>query len=279
MNEEHLMPPTEAPEPFPARAQDRKDSATGGDPRGGEGQAVAVVNGGERTLLSAIVELASNPALDIAKFEAMVQMQERMERRQAEIKYNEAMNAAQAEIQPVARTAENTQTRSFYAKLEDVDAAIRPIYLRHGFSLSFGTVEPLVAGNIRVECICAHSAGHSQRFHREAPADTLGPKGSPVKTVLHGGGSTETFLKRYLTCGVFNVVFKNQDDDGVRAGNVLISDESVKRLNDLLMETKSDLTGFLRFMGVDGLPDITIGNYPTAVNALLEKRRRANDPR
>jgi hypothetical protein len=254
MSEEHLIPTEPPPE---------------------AGREVAI--NGERTLLSAIVELASNPSLDIAKFEAMVQMQERMERRQAEIAYNKAMNEAQAEIQPVARTAENTQTRSFYAKLEDVDAAIRPIYLKHGFSLSFGTVEPLVAGNIRVECICAHAMGHSQRFHREAPADTLGPKGSPVKTVLHGGGSTETFLKRYLTCGVFNVVFKNMDDDGVKAGNALIDDESVKRLSDLVMETKSDLTGFLRFMGVAGLPEIKVGDYPTAINALLEKRRRVNE--
>jgi hypothetical protein len=242
-----------------------------------DGTDIAVAKDEPRSLLDAIVRLASNPDLDIEKFGAIIEMQERMQRRQAEIAYNQAMNEAQAEIQPVARTAENSQTKSFYAKLEDVDAAIRPIYLRNGFSLSFGTVEPLVPGNIRVECTCAHAAGHSEKFHREAPADTLGPKGSPVKTVLHGGGSTETFLKRYLTCGVFNVVFKNMDDDGVAAGNLLISDQSVKVLSDLLVETKGDLAAFLRFMAVDGLPDIRVGNYPTAVNALLEKRRRSSE--
>jgi hypothetical protein len=140
-------------------------------------------------------------------------MKERLDAREAETAFNEALTAAQEEIQPVARTTENKVTGSWYAKLEAVDAAIRPIYLKYGFSLSYSTVAPLVQGNIRVECRCARGA-HVERFHREAGPDTLGPKGSPTKTVLHGGASTETFLKRYLACGIFNVVFKDLDDDG-----------------------------------------------------------------
>ncbi len=227
-----------------------------------------------RSLLSAIVQMASNPALDIVKFEALLQMQERMERRQAEIAYNQAMNKAQAEIQPVARLAENSQTKSFYAKLEHVDAAIRPIYLHHGFAISYGTVAPLVPGSIRVECTCAHTAGHSEKFQREAPPDTLGPKGSPVKTVLHGGGSTETFLKRYLTCGVFNVVFKNQDDDGVRGGWEGISDEEVAELSRGLTETGSNLAAFLEFVGVAAIPDIQRKDLTRARNLIAQKKRQ-----
>jgi hypothetical protein len=179
--------------------------------------------------LSLIERIARDPTIDIDRLERMLSFQERLMERQAEIDFNDAMNRCQWEIQPVARETENTVTRSFYAKLEAVDAAIRPIYLKYGFSLSDDTVAPLVPGNIRVECRVARG-GHVERFYREAPPDTLGPKGSPTKTTLHGGASTETFLRRYLRCGVFNVVFKDMDNDG----NGALSQDQVDYIVELM---------------------------------------------
>ncbi len=196
-------------------------------------------------LLSTIMRLAMAPDLRIDVLTLLLDRQERMEAQQAERAFNAAMNAAQSEIQPVVRTAENTQTRSFYAKLEHVDAAIRPIYLKHGFSLSYNQIEPMVAGNIRMACRCAHSAGHSEMYYREAPADTLGPKGAPTKTILHGGASTETFLKRYLSCGIFNVVFRNQDDDGVRGGMKFISSGQADEIREMLRVAGREEVSFL----------------------------------
>jgi hypothetical protein len=229
------------------------------------------------TLLSLIERVVRDSSLDIEKMERLMAMQERHEAGQARRAYYEAMNLAQAEIQPVVRDTENTQTRSWYAKLESVDAAIRPIYTKHGFSLSDTTVAPLIAGNIRIETTCSHVAGHSERFGREAPADTLGPKGSPTKTVLHGGASTETFLKRYIRCGIFNVVFRGQDDDGVAGGAQYISAEEVKRVSDLLRETGSDLDRFLKFVGVDSLPAMQKAAYVPAMNQLLTLKRRQEE--
>jgi hypothetical protein len=184
--------------------------------------------------LSLIERIARDPTIDIDRLERMLAFQERLMARQAEIDFNEAMNRCQEEIQPVARETENKVTNSFYAKLEAVDAAIRPIYLKYGFSLSDDTVAPLVPGNIRVECRVARG-GHVERFYREAPPDTLGPKGSPTKTTLHGGASTETFLRRYLRCGVFNVVFKDMDNDG----NGALSQEQVDYIVDLMKQAKA----------------------------------------
>ena len=79
-------------------------------------------------MLAAIVTLAKDPSVDVTKLDALLKMQERMESRQAEAAFNKAMSACQANIEPVVRDTENSQTRSFYAKLEKVDAAIRPIY-------------------------------------------------------------------------------------------------------------------------------------------------------
>jgi hypothetical protein len=225
-------------------------------------------------LVSKVIELASNPGTNPEMFDRLVAWQEREQARQAEMSYNIAMNLAQSEVQPVVRTAENTQTHSFYAKLEQVDDAIRPIYLRHGFSLSYNTVAPLTEGHIRIECRCAHNGGHSEKFYREAPADTLGPKGSQVKTVLHGGGSTETFLKRYLACGIFNVVFKNQDDDGVRGGMKFITEEQGLEIEALLTETKADRVDFMRMFSVNSILEIQEGALAPALNMLYARRER-----
>lgn len=225
------------------------------------------------SLLNFVALAVRDPTIDVAKLDALLRMEREIRADAAATEYKRAMNAAQAEIQPVARTAENTQTKSFYAKLEDVDAAIRPIYLHHGFSLSYNTVPPLVPGNVRVECRCSHVAGHSDLFYREAPADTLGPKGAPVKTILHGGGSTETFLKRYLACGIFNVVFKNQDDDGVRGGMKFISAEQVKDLSDLMMEVGTNLDAFCQLWGIEILPNMLEANFAPAMNMLTARKR------
>jgi hypothetical protein len=216
------------------------------------------------------MELAARKDINPEMFDRLVAWQEREVARQAEIAYNAAMNAAQAEIQPVARKTENSQTKSFYAKLEAIDAEIRPIYLRHGFSLEYDTVPPIAPGQIRVACRCSHRDGHSRMFYREAPVDMLGPKGSAVKTALHGGGSTETYLRRYLTTGIFNVVFK-KDDDGVLGGMRFITAEQVAELDRLLTDSKSDRLRFLQYFGIAALESMEAAALVPARNMLISK--------
>ena len=154
-----------------ARCPGRAEGHHGGRHRA-EGGVPALSSPAEATgLVSKIIELASNPGVNPEMFDRLVAWQEREEERQAEERFNAAMNRAQAEIQPVARNAENKHTNSFYATLEAVDAAIRPIYLRHGFNVSYGTVEPLTPGQIRVVCEVALER-HKKLYYREAPADT-----------------------------------------------------------------------------------------------------------
>ena len=212
----------------PAAAVSRNDIVASGE-AGSESAASP-----PSSMLALIARAARDTTVDVDKLERMLAMHERLQAAAAYREYNEAMNRAQEEIQPVARTAENTQTRSWYAKLEAVDKAIRTIYLRHGFALSRNTVPPLTPGNIRVEISCAHS-GHVEKFHREAAPDTMGPKGAPVKTMLHGSGSTETYLTRYAICGIFNVVFKDQDNDG---NNQFLDEVQIATIVELMAKAK-----------------------------------------
>lgn len=254
-----------------------------------QGQDVAVREGGQPAtrapqddpvamvdpVLAQAAAIARLPGLNEGMFDRLMAWQERERSAQAEERFNEAMNAAQREIEPVARTTENKQIGNFFAKLEAVDAAIRPIYSRHGFAVKYNTVPPLSPGNIRVEC--AVSLGrHTERFYREAPPDTVGPQGKAVKTLLHGGGSSETFLKRYAVCGAFNVVFRSlTDDDGVRGGQSFISPDQAQQLRDMLAKTKRKEVSFIGRMAsdLDGKPlrtfdDLEVKDFLRVSNTL-----------
>lgn len=207
-----------------------------------------------------------DPSVDVEKLERLIAVYERVQAQEARARYNEAMTLAQNDIQPVARTTENKITGNFYAKLEAVDAAIRPIYLKYGFALSYDTVEPLVAGNIRVRCLCSLGR-HVETYHREGAPDTHGPKGNPTKTPLHGQASTETFLKRYLACGIFNVVFKDMDNDG----NGALSGDQIDYIVDLIKRSRAG-PKFLEYMKAKSVDDA--GSLEAAVATIAPKDYR-----
>lgn len=171
----------------------------------------AASNGG---MLAIIAAAAANPAVDPDKMQRLLDMHAQMRAEQARLEFQRAMSDAQAEMQPVVRDAENLHTRSRYARLETIDAAVRPIYTRHGFSLSFNT-EPMEPPNVRVTCIAAHSGGHEARYTLEGALDAMGAKGVANKTPIQALGSTVTYLQRYLTKMIFNITLRNEDDDGI----------------------------------------------------------------
>lgn len=169
------------------------------------------------SLLNIIAQAARDPATDVAKFEALFRLQREIIGDQQAAAFKRAMSAVQAEMGPVVRDAKNDQTHSRYARLETIDAMLRPIYSKHGFGLSFNST-PLEAGNIRVECEVSHDGGHSKTYCLEAALDTMGAQGKVNKTPLHALGSSVSYLRRYLTTMIFNVTLTNEDDDG-NAGN------------------------------------------------------------
>src|SRR6185312_16869960 len=90
-------------------------------------------------LIQVIERAARDPSIDMDKMERLLAMQERIFARNAEIAFNDAMRAVQAEMPRIQRDANNQQTSSKYARLETINKKITPVYTQHGFSLSFGT--------------------------------------------------------------------------------------------------------------------------------------------
>lgn len=172
----------------------------------------------QTALLAVIARAASDPAVDLEKMERLLSLQERVMAKNAETDFNAAMRAAQAEMRPVAADADNKQTRSRYATYAALDRALRPVYTRHGFSISFDTGDS-PADSILLLAYVSHSGGHTRTYRALMPADGKGAKGGDVMTRTHAVGSGMSYGMRYLLKMIFNVAVGEDDDDGNGAGS------------------------------------------------------------
>jgi ERF superfamily len=232
----------------------------------------------DRSLLNIVAMAVRDPAIDVAKLETLLRMQREIVAGDARLQFNRSMSLAQGEMQPVLRDATNDQTRSRYARLETIDAAVRPIYTRHGFCLEFNS-EPIEGpnGQARIVCEVSHFAGHTKKFQLEAALDTAGPQGKANKTPLHGLGSTVSYLRRYLVCMIFNVVLAHDDNDGNRAQwgneNGQLTEAQADELHDLMARGRIREGAVLEKMapGLRSISQLPSTEFPRVRNALLSR--------
>jgi hypothetical protein len=105
-------------------------------------------------------------------------------------------------------------------------------------------------------------------------------KGRPNKTALHGLGSSVSYLRHYLTCMIFNVVMRGEDDDGngfpggTPGGVPRINPAQRDELHRLMRETETREARFLAAMapGLRAIADAATSDFPRLRNALLTKK-------
>jgi hypothetical protein len=168
------------------------------------------------TALMSFIERASrDDTFDVQKFGELLRLQRDVAHDQAKRAFNQAMAATQAEMQSVVRNAKNSHLNSKYAKLEAIDAALRPVYTQHGFSVRFGSAPAPHEGWMRITCTVAHDGGYFEENYLDSPVTTTGSQGGRMAmTPVQAIGSTVTYLRRYLLSMVMNVVLADDDDDG-----------------------------------------------------------------
>lgn len=238
------------------------------------------------TLIEFLARAVRDPSIDVHKLEAIYRMQREIVADDRREQFHDAMNAVQGEMQAVVRNALNSETRNKFATMEAVDAVVRPIYAKHGFSLSFSEAandQP----EMKIECVIRRR-GHEETHHLSALSDMTGPKGTPNKTNVQGVGSSVTYLRRYLTCMIFNVALRD-DNDGNRARpsndtGELNGHAAVGLLTKLIAECSADphataanerafLNAF-NFPNLHTIKEIPAGEFARLKNALLDKKNR-----
>lgn len=230
---------------------------------------VALVPPGD-PVLALIERMARDPAVDPAKVKEFLTMRRDAEREANERAFNDALAAAQAEMEPIAADARNPETNSKYASYAQLDRAIRPLYTRHGFALTFTTGPTAIREEVNViGFLIGH--GFSREYSLPMAADGKGPKGGAVMSRTHATGSAVTYGKRYLLGMIFNLAVATRDDDGNAASSGTISAEQVKRIRDLATAVKADLRRFCNFLGVASIEAIPAARFEHAVASLAAK--------
>jgi hypothetical protein len=226
------------------------------------------------SLLNCVAFAMRDPSTDVSKLELLYRLQREIVAEEARIKFAQAMRAAQAEMQPILRTAQNTSTNSKYAPLEVIDAVIRPIYTKHGFGMEFDS-EP-IEGGVRLICEINHDGGHMKTRRLEAALDSAGPQGRANKTPVQALVSSTTYLRRTLTCMVWNIAMTNEDNDGNRQKPVndgRITDAQAEEMHDLMTRGRIREGTVIEKMcpGLRSVTQLPAADFGRVRNALLSR--------
>lgn len=235
----------------------------GGITRDGSGERHRV-SGETAAILSMIERAARDPNVDIDKMERLFGMQAMASERHARTAFLAAFAGLQSEL-PAATRGGVGHNKGKYARFEDVIAAVRPHLARHGFSLSFRTVnEP---GAIRVVGVLGHCDGHTEQTDLLLPADASGSKNA-----VQAWGSSISYGKRYVALTLLGIATED-DDDGHRAvSGPPITQEQEDTLRDAIEASGTNLAKFCAYYRIEKLVDMPADKFDGAMKLIGKKQ-------
>ena len=242
------------------------------------------------TVLALIERVALDPHGDVQRLERMMAMYERLKAKEAELAYNAAKGRILKKLAGIKivknRSAlyeidngksHRASYEAFkYAPLEEIDRHLRPLLAEEDMDLSYSD-EPRESGDILIRGRLKHlPGGHYEDSFMPAPPDTTGGK-SNVQAV----GSTNSFLRRYVACNIFNIVVVGDDDDGTGA---TIDEAQITTILDLIKKAKVG-PKFLSYMKAQSVAEagslgaavatIAARDYRKAISTLEEQIGKA----
>lgn len=223
-------------------------------------------------MVSMIERVAMDPNLPVERLTALMDMRERQLNKEAEQVFNQAFAAAMSEMPDVPKNGKNKHSGQTYSTLDDLIRTTRPVLARHGLSLNWQTS---ASGNdYSVTAIVRHAMGHSIQTTLTGARDN-----GKQMNALQGGGSTETYLKRYTGFSILGLSSGDEvEDDGRSAGgNETITAEQFIVLRDLIEATATDEAKFHRAHGHKDPENAHLHEFPARLfetaKAQLERKK------
>jgi hypothetical protein len=226
------------------------------------------------SLLNFIASALENPSIDVTKLQALLDMQRQVVADEATALFNQALASMSAEMPQIEKNGivelkdQNGRSKGKYnfARWEDMDAVLRPLMAKHGFTLSFNSKAREGGGAIVVGRLL-HAGGHSETAEVALALDS-----GPGRNNLQALGSTLSYGKRYLAEMLMNLVRKGSDDDGNFGGTDFIDAAKCREIEDLLAKTKTDRARFLQHFNIADVPNIADGEQFVQVKNTLQTK-------
>lgn len=224
------------------------------------------------SILAIIAKAASDPNVDIDKMDRLLQMQERVQDRQAAADFADALAKMQPELPVITANSEilhNGKLIAKYASWDHIYSAIKPILSEYGFSLIFR--------NTSTDKDETTTAVLKRGGHEETNSVTLPRDSSGAKNNVQAVGSSRTYGQRYSACPLIGITIQGDDDDGKRAGaDHPISVKQYDELRKLMTATQTEEDAFINFLAskriaVESLDELPASRFDFAMAALNKK--------
>lgn len=223
------------------------------------------------SLMSFAMQMAAN-GTDAANVERILLMLERQEGRERKDRFFEALAKVQKSMPRIRKNGmmDRGQNKGqiAYAKREDIDAVVRPLYEAEGFSVNWDA--PRGDGMIRV--VGRFTAfGHTEEREWSCSADTSGGKQNP-----QAAGSTISYGQRYLTKMFWNIIEEGEDTNGAPPAAVEnITQAEADTMRSKLEELNANIPVFLKLFDVAKIEDLKQSQVADAWAKIEQKRRKA----
>jgi len=205
---------------------------------------------------------------NVAALEKVIDLYERMETRNAEKQFNSAFVALQAEL-PVIVASSIIPNRGKYERFEDVCRVVNPLLFKHGFTVSFSMVAD--GNRITETCQLKHTGGHSQSNSFSVRV------GGKADSETQADCKAATTAKRNALLNCLNIIIRQDvltaENDDTQDG-APITFEQAETLREMVRDTGSDETAFLRFAGASRYEEIGSARYDMLFAALNKKARK-----
>ena len=232
---------------------------------------------GATAVLALIERVALDPGADAPKLERIVAMYEQLRAKEAELAFNAAKGRILKKLAGIklvknrpalyeiekGKPQKGTYEAFKYAPLEEIDKHLRPLLLEEEMDLSYSD-EPREHGWIVIRGRLKHlPSGYFEDLFMPAPLDTSGGK-----STVQGVGSTNSYLRRYIACNIFNIVVVGDDDDG---NGGTIDEAQTDTLLDLIKRAKVG-PKFLKYMRAQSIEEA--GSLEAAVGTIASRDYR-----
>jgi hypothetical protein len=239
--------------------------------------AVAVA---QPSIIDIINKLTDSPNLTLEAVQALTQLVALQDKHEEQIRrerFFEALRLCQMEMPRVQKDGliDPKGARIPYAKLEDLDACIRPIYQKHGFTVTFDA--PMMADGAKIRNIARFScAGHTETVELSAAASNRST-GRLNLTDVQKIKQTITECRRHAQEMFFNIITVGADnslpeDDPISENQAL---DIRTRMNDLPQSKPGNLLAKLcQKYGVVKPEDLRVSQLEGAIADVEATERR-----
>lgn len=206
---------------------------------------------------------------NVAAFKELVQLHREEVKLNAEKEFAAAFVALQKELPTIQGTRgipdKHDNIKFRYANFEDIDAIVRPICLRNGFTYAFRETA-IEGGRVTVTMTLQHTGGHS----REIPYSVRIGSGPPGANESQADGSGHTYAQRgALESGLSLRIVGAREDAKMEGGPV--SPEVAFELERRLNEVNGDKGIFLKVAGAATFAAIPASKYDL-LDGMLKKK-------